>query len=82
MRLTLLLIALFWQNPESPQYPARIAESNIHITKDILTVKSTLGFKGHEWTHTNRESLKIVENKFYDVLEDGLAVKLTIFKSL
>ena len=80
MKTTLLIIALLWPNTQPHQLPVYDNQSNIHITKDFLTVKSTLGFKGHEWSPINKDSIKIGENEFYYVLEPGLAVELKIFR--
>lgn len=80
MKTILLIIFLLWTNTKSQQLPVYEFHSNIHITKDFLIVKSTLGFKGKEWTHPNQKPLKMGENKFYYVLQEGLAVELRIFK--
>lgn len=80
MKTIFLIIALLWVNTKSQQSPIYDYQSNIIITKDFLVVKSTLGFKGRKWTHPNQKPLKMGENKFYYVLEEGLAVELTVFK--
>lgn len=82
MRTIILLIALLWPNTESLQLHVYDNQSNIHITKDFLIVKSTLGLKGHKWTHPNKDTLKIGENEFYYVLEPGLVIqgKVIVYK--
>ncbi len=80
MRTILLLIALLWPNTEKLQYPVYNNQSNIQITYEYLNIKSVLGFKGHEWTVINKDTLKVGVNEFYYVLESNLAVELKIYK--
>lgn len=80
MKTIFLLIALLWPNTEKLQLPMYDNQANIIVTQDFLTIKSILGFKGHEWTHINKDTLKTGVNEFYYVLENNLAVELKIYK--
>ena len=80
MKLLSILIILYFAAPRAMQsnFIDTNKQANIIITRNNLTVKTTLHHKLDKWTVVNNKLLKTGVNKFYFVLTEKQAINLEV----